>query len=121
MLKQNDIRKSPRRTLKQTAGLLVAGKYFQVDVEQVGEGGLGFATGLVLDMGTNAVLHFFVPNGGLIIVRLEVLYTRDQENIHHYGCRFLNLQLGAKRSIRNFVAAKTEEEAAIEIRLAQAS
>lgn len=107
----HDMRKSPRRNLKQTAGCLLKGTYHVVGLSQLGEGGCMLESDLVFTEGAEIVVTIQVPKGVIFSCRAQILYLKKGRGFIQYGCQFSQLDLGIKRSIRAFVASKTEEEA----------
>jgi len=61
-----------------------------------------------------AILH----GGESLVVTAEVLYEAPNSSVQgmrSYGIRFLDLPLNQRRMIRNYVSAKTLEEAELEV------
>ncbi len=51
-----------------------------------------------------------------LIVSAEVLYeAKSTKGMHSYGVRFIDIPLNKRRMIRNYVSAKTMEEAELEV------
>lgn len=64
-----------------------------------------------LQEGEKIVLSFMVPGRVFIVVRAQVQYTVKDPTGPMYGVKFLNITFDNRRKLRDFVAAKTEEEA----------
>lgn len=110
------MRKSPRRNLERSAGCLFQGDYHVLNLVQLGEGGCMLQSGLVFPNGAEVVVTLQVPDGAMFSSRAQILYSRKAGKFMQYGCQFSTLELTVKRSIRSFVAAKTEEEAQQDLR-----
>lgn len=57
------------------------------------------------------VVNFMIPGAGALILQAEVLYRIEQEVGYRYGIKFTVPKFEAKRWIRSYIAAKTEQEA----------
>jgi hypothetical protein len=120
----NEARRSPRRAYDRPIGILLHGTYKVYRALQLGEGGLAFATDKKMDVKPNAegeikdhlVVSIILP-GVLeaIVTRAEITYQNVSGRDFHYGVQFLEMPLHVRRIIRNYVTAKTQEEAEQEI------
>jgi hypothetical protein len=106
-------RRSPRRVFKRPVGVLLHGEYRVCQAHQLGEGGALVTIEGDIPRGTKVVISIFVPGGGFALIQAEVLYKVGAG----YGVRFAQLPLAQKRFIRNYVSAKTQEEAEDEMSL----
>ena len=107
-------RRVPRRTFKAQVGVLLGGEYICQKSYQLGEGGMMIDyPSAKLEEGMQMVLSFFLPNGGLVIVRgvVRAVVAAKEKTPERYGLEFQNLGFQHKRAIRNFVAAATREDA----------
>ena len=95
-------RKVPRRKLKAKVGLLCEGHYEVCSSLQLGEGGMLIFTQQKLSVGQLILVTFRLPEGAHLVVRSEVLYNQKEQL---YGIGFQNLDLPAKRAVRNFVSS----------------
>jgi hypothetical protein len=113
----SDSRRSPRRTFQRPVGLLVQGRYAVAEAAQISEGGMLILSSSELALKDLIVVTLLLPDGGHAVARAEVLYRRKPTQPGGpaaFGLQFLNLPLMKKRIIRNYVAAKTQEEAEID-------
>ncbi len=117
------LRKTPRRDFQRSVGVLCRGEYHVGQSEQIGEGGMKFYSPHPLTQGTQIIVTFMIPAGGMVSLRAEVLYTESGEAVNSlwYGCRFLDVPFQPRRWIRNYVAAKTEKEATRDLSLLEKS
>ena len=108
-----EARKFPRRSLVSPVGCLSHGNYHVAQLNQLGEGGCLVESEFVMAIGDTIVMTLKIPGGQFFCGRGQILYTKKSSNSGFmlYGCRFNELHLDVKRSIRAFVADKTEIEA----------
>lgn len=115
-----DSHRTPRRVYQRTIGLLRHGQYRLVQAVQLSEGGLLFkASDEDSDdcsdeykENDNVVVNLILPHAGFVILRAVVVdELREESGSKQYGVRFAALSLQQRRQIRNYVAAKTQEEA----------
>lgn len=94
-------------------GVLLQGKYEIAQSTQIGEGGMMIKPNQPLKEGDLLVVSFMVPHRGFIIVRARVQYLMKEAitNKNQYGLQFLNISFEYRRMLRDFISAKTEEEA----------
>jgi hypothetical protein len=112
-----DSRRSPRRTFQRPIGLLVQGEYTLAEAAQISEGGMLILSEYELALKDLIVVTLLLPDGGHAVARAEILYRRkptEPGGPAAFGLQFLNLPLMKRRIIRNYVAAKTQEEAEID-------
>ncbi len=117
-------RKMPRRLFSRPVGVLCSGRYAVCLALQLSEGGMLIQCsghlGDALRVGQNIIISFILPGGMPISARAEVIYEAPddlssevpaiQEPTHRLGIKFVPLSLQIRRSIRNYVSAKTQEE-----------
>ena len=109
-----DSRKSPRRAFNRPVGILVNGHYLVVEALQISEGGLLVTSYVELSIKESIVVTLLLPGGGHAAARAEILYRKkptEKGQPAAFGLQFINLPMMKKRIIRNYVAAKTQEEA----------
>ncbi len=106
-------RRVPRRGFDHAVGLLIGGDYRIFQAIEVGEGGVAIRSEMRLPVGQLMVITFKLPEAPPIIVRGIVRYQQTIANSNDVklGVEFLNLGFDCKRSIRSYVAAKSEAEA----------
>lgn len=108
--------RSPRRVFDRPVGLLFKGCYFVCRGLQVSEGGMLIGIDLALSAGDLVLLSLLLPSSGGTVVRAEILYRHalSQSGLPEFGLKFLNITVLARRSVRNYVSAKTLDEAELE-------
>ena len=108
--------RSPRRIYGRPVGLLVRGAYFTCQGMLIGEGGILVDLDVALRIGDRVVLSLLLPTGHSACLRGEIVnfHPRGQAGSARYGVRFVDIELRDRRLIRNYVSAKTREEAASE-------
>ena len=104
-------RRSPRRVFRRPVGILLHGNYQVCQALQLGEGGMMAIIDAEIPSGTQLVATVFLPGGGHALMQAEVLYHAKTPEGHAYGMIFTSVPLAQKRHIRNYVSAKTEQEA----------
>jgi len=123
-------RKSPRRALRADVGFLIRGRYQILRSLQIGEGGMLLAGDLskILAGSTSqsipgVVLTVPLPSREILVLRAKILYELKEGTAKEpaFGVQFLDITILKKRSIRNYVSAKTESEARSENFREQAS
>ena len=112
-------RRFPRRRFKRQISILFEGKYFIGQGIDVGEGGMLFESEFEISQaeGSTFLLNFILATTGICIVRAELRSYRSATGIHSYGVLFLNLDYEGKKGIREFIAAKSEQESEEERKL----
>jgi hypothetical protein len=104
-------RRSPRRVFRRPVGILLHGDYHVCQALQLGEGGMMAIINIDIPAGTKLIVSLFLPGGGYALIQAEVLYNVDSDEGKAYGMKFDVVPLAQKRFIRNYVSAKTEQEA----------
>jgi hypothetical protein len=109
---ERDSRRTPRRVFKHPVGLLFEGKYQVVQAQQLSEGGVIFSGTASLKLKSQVVVSLCLPDGGVIVARGEISDIRAEKGkpLRH-TLAFKPLSLQVRRSIRNYVTAKTQAEA----------
>lgn len=110
-------RKSPRRSLSRSVGVLHRGSYFVGVSFEVGEGGMMVCTPQDLSVADCVILTFSIVGRPLVSVKAKVCYElaeRKMGETRFYGFQFLNLDMSYRKVVRRYVANKTLEEAKIE-------
>lgn len=105
-------RRYPRRSFTRKVGALHQGSYNVVDSGEIGEGGMLILLDSKITIGDQLVVSFQVPNGEFVSVRV-VVKTNDlpgKGKLVGHGVAFLNLPFHLKRTIRSFVAERSELE-----------
>jgi hypothetical protein len=111
-------RRTPRREFIAPVGILLNGKYAVERSYQVGEGGMMLSLdNLIMEMGRQVAVTFFLPSGYVVMVRgvVRSVIQADQKFPIRYGIEFVNLGFQSKRAIRNFVAAATHGDGHINL------
>ncbi|MFP5518830.1 MAG: PilZ domain-containing protein [Bdellovibrionia bacterium] len=108
----NTRRKFPRRLFKSPVGVLSRGVYFVADAGELGEGGMSFATDMVVPEGSQIIISFQIPHGDFVCVRAIVrsLLKNERSHVMTHGVSFENLSFANKRQIRAFVSARTVDQ-----------
>lgn len=101
-------RKYPRRQFYRSIGVLLAGQYFLVLGNEIGEGGIAFISSEPLEESTVLVLTFQIPNGDFVSTISEVRSSlSNPDGTYTLGCLFRNIKFENKRQIRTFVSARS--------------
>jgi c-di-GMP-binding flagellar brake protein YcgR len=122
---RRNVRRTPRRAYVRPVGILSHGSYEVQRGLQLSEGGMLFQSAKDFKAKQQIVATLIIPNGGTVVARGEVIYVNNVNNVNnvnktksggepHYGIKFSGLSLQLRRLIRNFVSAKTQEEAEAE-------
>lgn len=82
------------------------------DIGEIGEGGLLLICDQELPIGQSVVVNFIIP-GATGIVRGEVKNSPAENT---FGIQFFSCPFELKRRIRDYVSAKSEEEAKVEMK-----
>jgi hypothetical protein len=107
-----ETRRSPRRVFNRVIGILQDGEYEVAQALQISEGGLAFATPLILRNGARLVVTLMIPGGVGVVLPGFVVNTREPVGkMNSYGIQFDTLDLHQRRLIRSYVSAKTQAEA----------
>lgn len=105
-------RRFPRRKFHRNVGYLYKGQYNVVECVQIGEGGMMVYSPHAHQKGDCVVVSFMVPGRDFIICRAMVQYPmQDQQGRTLYGMRFIDISFEYRRMLRDFISAKTEDEA----------
>jgi len=105
-------RKFPRRGYRKPVGLLYRGKFWLGLGEEIGEGGLGVISNEPVNVEDQVVVTLVVPGGEMAVVRSIVRYCAKRgENQFEFGLQFVNFNFRFKKTIRDYIAAKSEAEA----------
>ncbi len=109
-------RRTPRRSFSRPLGVLWRGQYRVCRAIQISEGGMLFSTTVKIETNDKIVITAIVDSTESLIVSAEVLYeAKGTPGSFSYGVRFIDLPLNQRRMIRNYVSAKTLEEAELEV------
>lgn len=105
-------RKVPRRVFVHKVGLLSQGVYVVGQSHEIGEGGIKISTNLPLILYGRVVITLSIPNYRFISVQAETRYREKegQQGYFAFGFEFKTIDFHDRRKIRNFVAAKTEQD-----------
>ena len=68
-------RKYPRKHFRKPVVILIKGFSQVVDGFEIGEGGLSFQTEMVLSIGDQIVVSFYIPDGGFFTLRATIKNT----------------------------------------------
>lgn len=110
-------RRFPRRLFKRVVGILSQGNYLIGSGVEIGEGGMMFSVPQEIDEDRQVLVSFRIPNHGFVVIKAQVKNTRHQANDFRYGVKFEGLDFQNRRRIRDYIAAKTEAEALIEMQV----
>ncbi|MCB0394421.1 MAG: PilZ domain-containing protein [Bdellovibrionales bacterium] len=110
-------RRYPRRQFKHKVGVLYRGHYLVGDAWEIGEGGIRFSTDHKLEAESVVVLSFLVSTEVYVITKGQLRYQSPpkEDGRITFGFQFLDIAFDKKRAIRDYIAAKTEAEAAREL------
>lgn len=116
-------RRFPRRVFKRTVSVLCDGNYYIGNGNEIGEGGmlLEMPSSISMPEGSLLLINFLLPSTGICIVKAEVRSQRENKGAHFYGVLFLNLSYDGKKGIREYIAAKSEQESEEERKLLTAN
>ena len=103
-------RKYPRRIFSRIVSLLHKGSYSTGKGREIGEGGMLVVSDSDFSQGDLVLVNFLLPAAGICIVQAEIRSIRLEDGTKHFGLLFLNLNYEGKKGIREFIAAKSEEE-----------
>jgi hypothetical protein len=106
-------RRTPRRQYHRSIGVLCQGSYQVLQAVQLSEGGMLFASTSQFTEKDQVVISLIIPGGGAVVARGEIIYNIAKDK--SYGVKFAPLPLHLRRLIRNYVTAKTQEEAEQEL------
>jgi hypothetical protein len=111
-----DQRRTPRRVYVRPIGVLCLGQYEVQQALQLSESGVLFQSSHKFEVKDQVVASLVLPGDGVVVARGEITSERSEANgnLHQYGIKFVPLPLHLRRWIRNYVAAKTQEEAEAE-------
>ncbi len=112
-------RRFPRRIFKRSVSLLCEGIYHIGLGNEIGEGGMLIecTEPIVVSEDTTWLINFLLPSTGICIVKAEVRSYRENDGKHYYGMLFTNLDYDGKKGIREYIAAKSEQESEEERKL----
>lgn len=110
-------RRFPRRAFLRRVSVLHKGQYFVGHGKEIGEGGMLVKIGAVMSSGDHVLINFLLPATGLSIVQAEVRSVRLGDDTNSYGLLFTNLDYEGKKGIREYIAAKSEQESKDELEL----
>jgi hypothetical protein len=113
-----DKRQTPRRVFEHSVGVLYRGQYELCKARELSEGGVSIESSWALNSGENLLVTLFLPGGHMCALRAEVRTMEKKDGQVRYNCQFKEVSLPYRRSIRNYVSAKTQEEAENESRSA---
>lgn len=106
------VARAPRRYYDRPVGLLYRGAYFVCRGLQISEGGMLVGIDLALTRGDQIVVAIILPSGRGVVARGSILYSRKHESgLPAYGLQFVGLDVADRRTVRDYVSAKTREEA----------
>lgn len=107
-------RKYPRTHFKKPVAFTCKGYSEVTGGMEIGEGGISFQTEMALDMNSQIVVNFYIPNGGFFCLRAIVKNTVESSNAKPghtvYGLSFTDVSLSLKRQIRAYVARTSHEQ-----------
>lgn len=106
-------RRFPRRRFRRPVGLLISGNYMMASAEEIGEGGISLNSPMDVTEGQQILVTFIIPGGEPAVVRGEVRFhaLRAGQNSFRIGIQFMTIGFKQKKKLRDYIAAKTEDEA----------
>ncbi len=107
-------RRTPRRVFNHPIGVLCHGIFEVVQAEKLSEGGVGFQADGQFPPHSNVVISMILPGGQMVVTRGVILEPNGDSPPGRVAVKFSEMSLQLKRRIRNYVAAKTQEEAEVE-------
>ena len=92
---------------------MVLGKYEICESLVLSENGILFvlASSTTVEIGALLLCTLIMPNGVSLILKAKVVYQKKVNGQIQVGAGFLNIDPVGRRKVRNYVAAKTVEEA----------
>lgn len=92
---------------------MVLGKYEICESLVLSENGILFvlASNTTVESGALLLCTLIMPNGVSLILKANVVYRKKVNGQIQVGASFLNIDPVGRRKVRNYVAAKTVEEA----------
>ena len=121
----SESRRSPRRAYERPIGVLLHGTYNVFRALQLGEGGLSFTADKKMSVNPDSngavkdrlVISIILPGvAEAIVTQAEIAYENSVGHKgYNYGVQFIEMPLHVRRIIRNYVTAKTQEEAEREL------
>jgi hypothetical protein len=111
-----DQKRTPRRVYLRPIGVLCHGEYEVLQALQLSESGIIFQSPEKFKVKDQVVTSLVLPGDGVVVARGEIINERPEDSgkLSQYGVKFVPLPLHLRRWIRNYVAAKTQEEAEAE-------
>lgn len=107
-------RKYPRIHFKKPVAFTCQGYSEVTQGMEIGEGGISFQTEMTLDMKSQVVVNFYIPQGGFFCLRAVVRNTvpelANRPGHTVYGLSFVDVSLSLKRQIRAYVARTSHEQ-----------
>lgn len=105
--------RAPRRSYRRPIGVMVLGKYEICESLVLSENGILFvlASSTTVEIGALLLCTLIMPNGVSLILKAKVVYQKKVNGQIQVGAGFLNIDPVGRRKVRNYVAAKTVEEA----------
>jgi hypothetical protein len=114
-LRSINTRRYPRRIFTESVGCLYRGQYQIVQARQLGQKGMMFENAQDIAAGDYVVVSFVISRKHYLILRAEARYVKeDQEGTVLVGFEFTDIKAKDKRTIREYISAKTEAEAQTE-------
>lgn len=110
-------RRFPRRVFKRAVGILSEGVYHIAEGVEIGEGGMMFSIPSEISEEHQVLVSFRIPNHGFVVIKAGIKNTRHSEDSFKYGVKFGDLVFQNKRRIRDYIAAKSEQEAREEMQI----
>ncbi len=106
-------RRFPRRGFRKAIGVLYQGHFWLCTGEEIGEGGIGINSMREIPEGARVIITFFVPGAEIAVIRSEARYNTKAriEGQTRVGLQFLDASFDLKKTIRDYIAAKSEAEA----------
>ena len=92
---------------------MILGKYEICESLVLSENGILFvlASHTAVEVGTLLLCTLIMPSGVSLILKANVVYQKEVNGQVQVGAGFLNIDPVGRRKVRNYVAAKTIEEA----------
>lgn len=107
----------PRRLYSRAIGILSHGGYDLCEIVEISEGGMMVrAVNQVYPDKTAALLNFYLPNGGMMIIQADVCWVKKVNELPgtFVGFQFRKVTFQYRRLIRAYVAEKHPDEVNLE-------
>ncbi|MDZ4662036.1 MAG: PilZ domain-containing protein [Pseudomonadota bacterium] len=108
-----DVKRLPRRLYQRPVGILSESGYCVNDIVEISEGGImARSSAQQYPVDSSVLLNFYLPEGGMIIIRAEARWTKNVFDLPgtFIGFQFNKVTFQHRRLIRAYVAEKRPDE-----------